>query len=210
MRSKDKRHTRAALAVLAALSMGSPHANAQGDDEGDADTRSLHGEYGFTTTQTCVRTPFQRPPAAGIDVNTRQLLVNGEAINAVGLGVLRFAKDGTVGIEGGVLTEVALNQLSAGQAPLSVGTQFTCSGNYVAQPDNRLSVTLACNVVTPQPGLSVALAPFEFEGFVGRGRRSINLSSVKASLQTVTVSVGGNPVQQRHRLCVQSLSGDKL
>jgi len=206
---RKKRSAFVRLAVLAALSMGGTQVLAHDDDGADADAHPLQGDYGFTMTQTCARTPFQRPPAAGFDPGTRQLLVNGEIINAAGAGVMRFATDGAVSVEDGVLTEILANQIAAGQVPIGPKTGFTCGGSYTVQPGNRLAVTLSCNALA-QPGVSVTLAPFEFEGFVGRGRRSINLASVSGSIQTVAVAVAGNVVQQRERVCVQSLTGDRL
>jgi hypothetical protein len=210
MRRKEKRYTLMSLAVFTALSMGSMYASANDDDSGDADAGTLAGDYGFTTTLTCVRTPFQRPPAAGFDPSTHRLLVDGEVINAVGSGIMRFAKDGAVSIEDGVLTEILANQISAGQIPVAPRTEFTCSGSYIVQPTSRVAATLSCNALVDQPGVSVTLAPFEFEGFVGRGKRSISLSSVTGSTQTVSVSVARDVVEQRERICIQSLTLDKL
>ena len=58
--------------------------------------------------------------------------------------------------------------------------------------------------------MTVTVGPLEFEGYVGKDRRSINLSLLKANIQTVAVSVAGNVVQKRERICIQSLSLDKL
>jgi hypothetical protein len=56
----------------------------------------------------------------------------------------------------------------------------------------------------------VTLAPLNFEGFIAGDRSSINLSTVKPEVHTVTVSNGGIILQQRERICLQSMILDKL
>jgi len=180
------------------------------EQSGHAQLRSLRGAYGFSLTQSCVRTPFQPAPATGFDPTTQQLLVDGELVSGFGTGKLRFAKDGVVTLEDGHLTEITANQLSAGSKPVSSGTRFNCKGNYSVQPGGKLSVSLSCDVVVPQPGPSVVLRPLKFEGFVGEDKRSINLSTVTPEVHTVTVSNAGVILQQRERICLQSMILDKL
>ena len=197
---------RIALMTIATLVLGVPYALARDDESAEF----LSGEYGFTTLQNCVRTPFLPAAVSGFDPNTHQLLVNGEVAEAVGSGVMQFAKDGTVTVTAGG-TEVQENQISAGQTPVVPGTEYTCSGTYAVEPTNEVTVTLpSCVVKTNSPGVTVTVGPLEFEGYVGKDRRSINLSLLKANIQTVAVSVAGNVVQKRERICIQSLSLDKL
>jgi hypothetical protein len=157
-------------------------------------------------TQSCVRTPFQVPPASGFNPANHALLLPGEVINSVGLGVMHFQYDGTVTVTDAAITELSVNQLAVGQLPVSPKTPFSCAGTYALQPANRVTVSLTCNALTGQPGVTVTLAPFEFEGFVGDDNRPISLSTVSGGTQTVTVAVGGTPVQQRERICLQSLT----
>jgi len=203
MRSLLKPIGCAAACMLAA-------AGALAGDDDEAGTHALRGDYGFTLTQACVRTPFQRPPAAGFDSATHQLLVNAEAISAIGAGIMRFAKDGGVTVEDAAVSEVQLNQIAAGQVPVAPKTEFDCTGSYVLQPQNKIAVTLSCNAHVSQPGVTVTVAPFEFVGFLNHRGRVTSLSSVEGNLQTVTVAAGGQPVQQRQRICAQSLVLDKL
>src|SRR5687768_8316470 len=120
--------------------------------------RPLHGAYGFALSQSCVRTPFQAPPAAGFDPASKQLLVNGEFVSGYGTGVLRF-RDGVATLEGGLITEISAGQLSTGQVPVSPGTRFECVGPYRSSADKRVSIQLTCEAATPQPGLRVVIEP---------------------------------------------------
>ncbi len=193
----------AALAGIA-IAKEQPKGNAQ-----PSAARILHGAYGFSLSQTCVRTPFQAPPASGFNPATKQLNVNGEFVSGFGSGVLRFERNGVATIENALITEISASQTSAGQSPVSPGTKFGCAGNYNVQPDGKLTVVLSCEATPPAPGLRVIIEPVEFEGFVGAGR-SINLGTFKRDLSEVTVYSGATAVQQRQRICLQSLNLDKL
>jgi hypothetical protein len=186
--------------------------NAHDDRDFDrpGDRKSLRGEYGFNIAQSCVRTPFAAPPAGGFDLATRRLLVDGEVINASGLGVLRFERGGVVSVDNGVLTELLNDQTAAGQVPVSAGTKFSCKGTYSVAGGSKVAMSLQCAVTSAPPGLSIELGPFNYEGFVGHDRHSVVLSSVDASVHSVTVSAGGTPVQQRERICVQNMTLEKL
>jgi hypothetical protein len=60
----------------------------------------------------------------------------------------------------------------------------------------------------PQPGVTVHVGPQNFEGYVDALNQSVNLTSL-GGIQTVTVSFGGSPIQQRQRVCTQQVSGAK-
>lgn len=171
--------------------------------------RTLHGAYGFSLSQTCVRTPFQAPPASGFDPVTKQLKVDGEFVSGFGSGVLRFERNGIAKIENALITEISASQTAAGKSPVSPGTNFGCSGNYHVQPTGKLTVVLSCEAAPPAAGLRVVIEPVEFEGFVGNGR-SINLGTFKRDLSEVTVYSGTTAIQQRQRICLQSLNLDQL
>ena len=175
--------------------------NAQAaENAGDERPDVLSGDYRLMTTQTCVRTPFQFPPAAGFDPVTHQLLTAGESLTAVGAGLVRFAEDGSVRILDGIQTEVSVDRISAGQTPVTPPAEFTCSGNYGVQQE-KISIALSCDVKSPQPGVSVTLGPLNFNGFMGYQRQSIALTNIAGDIQTVSVAVSGNVVQQRQRIC---------
>jgi hypothetical protein len=193
------------------LGIASSHASdGHGDQLGEAESRPLKGSYGFSLTQSCVRTPFQTPPAAGFDPVTHQLLVDGEVINSAGLGVLRFLRDGQVTVEDGFLSELTTSPVSAGQTPVSAGTRFICTGSHTQAAGGKVTVSLSCTVVGTPPGQTVTLNPLNFAGFVGQDRQSINLTSAQNEVHTVTISVGGTVVKQRERICLQSMKLDKL
>jgi hypothetical protein len=201
----------AVWAGIALLGVGGSYASdGHTDQPGEAESRLLKGSYGFSLTQSCVRTPFQTPPAGGFDPVTHQLLVDGEVIDSAGLGVLRFLKDGQVTVEDGFLSELSTASVLAGQTPVSAGTQFVCTGSHAEAAGGKVTVSLSCTVLGTPPGQTVTLNPLNFAGFVGRDRESINLTSAQNELHTVTVSVGGTVVKQRERICLQSMKLDKL
>lgn len=203
----------ARLACSIALALSSVSAFAQADNTADADARlrDLSGDYGFTTLQSCVRTPFQTPPAAGFDPDTHRLLVDGEAAQAIGSGVMRFGENGNV--TASVLgTELSVDQTAAGQSPAAAGIEYNCSGSYMLQSGNRVSVIFpSCTVSTGNPKVKVSVGPLQIQGYVAIGQRSINLSLVNGGLQTVSVAdTSGNLLQQRQRICIQSFALDKV
>lgn len=171
--------------------------------------RTLSGAYGFSMTQTCVRTPFMAPPANGIDATTKQMLVNGEFVSGFGNGTLRFKRDGSVAMEDALITEITAGQTAAGQSPVSAGTRFGCQGTYQIQPDGKLSLRMVCETAPPAAGIRVLIQPVEFEGFVAGGGQIVNLGTYKRDIHTVTVYSGATPVQQRQRMCLQSLNLDR-
>jgi hypothetical protein len=197
-----------AIASFAALATaGSAAQEGQGDDARHG-RNGLHGPYGFSLSQSCVRTPFQAPPAAGFDPASKQLLVNGEFVSGFGTGVLRF-RDGVATLEDGLITEISAGQVAASQTPVSPGTRFECVGPYRLLGGSRVAITLSCEAATPQPGLRVLIEPVRFEGYVGSGH-SLTLNTTQRELHTVTVYNGQTPLQQRQRVCLQSLALNKL
>jgi len=170
--------------------------------------RALTGTYGFSLSQTCVRTPFAAPGTQAIDPVTKQLNVDGEFVSGFGTGVFKFEADGTVQLKNGLITEISAAQTAAGRSPVTPGTQFSCDGDYTIAADGKLDLVMVCETLPPGPGLRVLLEPIVFEGFVGNGR-AINLGTYKRDIHTVTVYAGANAVQQRQRMCLQSLNLDK-
>jgi hypothetical protein len=172
------------------------------------DLRPLSGEYRVVITSSCVRTPYQPVGTAGFDANTKQLLVEGEMLTALGSGLMRFSLDGTVQILEGVQTEVSLDQYAAGKIPVAPPVEFTCGGTYTRQ-GRKLLLNLPCDIKVPNFGVTVTLGPQEFEGYLSRNRQSVNVTNIAGGIQTITVSVGGTPTQQRQRICTQQVSGSK-
>lgn len=185
--------------VMVALCATSFGANA-----GEQEDRPV-GSYRLLTSQTCIRTPFQPPPATGFDPVTFQLLTDGESIQAAGTGLLRFFRDGRVTLTEGKLTEVSDGRVAAGAIPIAPPSEFTCDGTYQVQ-GKKLSFGLSCDIKQASPVVTVKLTPLNFEGALGLNKLNIDVANVNRELQTVTVSVNGNPVQQRQRLCTQTAS----
>jgi hypothetical protein len=177
---------------------------------GSLKSKTLNGDYGMTLSQTCVLTPIQSPPSSGFDPGTGQLLTEGEIVSAVSSGVIRFAENGTATIEEGRLSEVFHNNTQPGDLPVVAGNEYTCEGSYVLDVAGRLSMDLTCNVKSSNPGITITLKPFKLEGFASRARQNVELSAIAGNIQILEISAGGTVVQQRERICLQSLSASKL
>src|ERR1017187_6999104 len=74
----------------------------------------ISGDYRVVITQTCLRTPYQTPPATGFDPKTGQLMLDADAFTAIGSGLVQFAGDGSVQITEGTQTEVSVKQTAQG------------------------------------------------------------------------------------------------
>jgi len=192
------------ILLILVTCIGIAHAKDRDDDNGP---QKISGDYRVAITQICVRTPYQPPPATGFDPNTQQLLVDGETVTAIGSGLLRFGDNGTVQILDAVQTEISLGQTAAGKTPVAPPTQFSCTGRYTID-QRKVTVAVGCDVNVPQPGVTVHVGPQNFEGYIDAPNQSVNLTSL-GGIQTVTVSFGGSPIQQRQRVCTQQVSGAK-
>jgi hypothetical protein len=199
--SMRNRSTRILSRLVFAAGMVALNAYAAGEpDQGLP--QHLSGDYRVVITQTCVRTPYQNPPASGFDPDTRQLQVDGETLTAIGSGLLRLSDDGSAQLLDGVQTEVSVGQTAAGNTPVAAPSQFTCSGTH-SLDRGKVALSLSCDVSVPQPGVKVTLAPQNFEGYAALRAEALNLTNITGEIQTITVSVGGNAVQQRQRVCTQ-------
>jgi hypothetical protein len=177
---------------------------AQANDDADAD-RNLSGVYRFTTSETCVRSPFLAPQTAAFEPSSRQLQVDGETVSALGGGLLRFSRNGTVTLEEGRQTEISTGRVGAGTTPVAPPSQFTCSGTHRLE-GNKLVMSLACDVKQASPVVKVALGPLNLEGYLGLTPLAIDMVNAGGDIQTISVSVNGNVVQQRQRICNQAIS----
>jgi hypothetical protein len=169
---------------------------------------SLRGDYGFTFTQSCARTPFMPAGVRGIDPITKRLLVPAEQFVAVSVGTLSFAGDGIAKLDA-KLSELSNVTLDAGQVPVTSPMLYTCKGPFSVK-GSKLAVTLNCNVTDVPPGLTVTLGPLNFEGFAGPGKQSLTLSTIGNEIQVATVKSGDTLLQQRDRICLQSATLDKI
>jgi len=192
------------LRMLLAVSLLSTAAHANETSERDGD-QSLVGTFRFTTSEICVRSPFLPPAVAAFEPNTRQLMVDGETVSALGGGLLRFSRDGSVTLEEGKQTEISVGRVGAGTIPVAPPSLFTCSGTHRLE-GNKLLMSLACNVQQASPAVKVALGPLNLEGYLGFAPLSIDMTNSGADIQTISVSVNGNLVQQRQRICNQAIS----
>jgi len=123
----------------------------------------LFWDYRVAINQTCVRTPFQQPPADGFDPVTKALRVAGESLTATGSGLLRFAPGGHLTLEEGVQTEASLALLALNQTPITPPARFQCSGQY-SLDRRKVSLSLTCEVQTGNPNLKVTVGPQNFDG----------------------------------------------
>lgn len=171
----------------------------------------VSGVYGLTTMQNCVRTPFLPPQSQGIDPVTRKLLMDGEAAVAVGSGTMHFLPDGRV-LTSVLGSELAQSGLVTGVAPSTTGIRYQCAGTYKVKADQSVTVSFpSCTVSAANPNVVVTVAPLTLQGHVAAGRLGMQLTLVDGGLQTVAVSdPTGRVLQARQRLCVQTMSLDRL
>jgi len=123
---------------------------------------------------------------------------------------MRFNHDGSVIITDGLLTEILNDKINPGDLPVNALAEFSCAGKYIRHPGRKIDIELECSVKSQSPGVTVSIKPFHFEGYVGRGLQTLQLSLIEGNVQTVLVSVGGQVVQQRERICVQSASLSRI
>jgi hypothetical protein len=144
----------------------------------------------------------------GFDPETKALKAPGEPLTIIGTGLLRFAPGGKLTFEEGVQTEASFTQIATGETPIAPPTSFRCDGSYVLR-GRKLAFTLSCDVRTGDPNVKVTVGPQNFEGYVSRDGRSINLTNLAGDIQTITVAVNGTPVQERQRICTQNALASK-
>ncbi len=192
----------AAAALLSFASLAQQKSHGEGQS---ATPRFLTGAYGFSLNQACARTPFIDPSIVAIDPVTKEMRVDGEFVNVYGTGTMKFNRDGTVQIPNGFITEISAALISANQSPLSVGSEFSCDGDYTIKPDGKLNVVLVCETPTPLPDVRVFIQPILFEGFVSPDR-SITLGAYRRDIHSVTVFTDGTPTLERERMCLSSFN----
>jgi hypothetical protein len=202
----SQRPVAATVIAILGLAVTGSQASEPSEDDLSSSPASNHvrGDFGFTTKESCVRTPFQVPSAPGIDPATGQLLVAADVSDAVGTGVMHFSLDGKVSVSV-VGAELQTSQVAVGDIPVTPGVTYACDGTYVLQSGGQIAVSIpSCNVSSNKPGVTVTVGPINLEGFVARDRETMNLNEVKGSIEVVAVSAGGTVVQQRQRICVAS------
>ncbi len=199
-----KNITKAIVSIALGTSIISSHATERTRHAND----KIVGEYHVVTTETCVRTPFEAPPASGFDAETRMLLVEGEAVNAIGKAQALFYPNGTVRLEEGKQTETSLASILPGDTPIVPASLFTCDGTYIREKKN-VTMDLMCNVDQPDPGINIILGPLTFSGKISRNRHTISLTNLDRVIQTVTVEFDASPIQQRQRICSQTATFSK-
>lgn len=194
------------LSAVLAMLLGASGAVAHDGFDGP----NLVGSYGMTSTQSCVRTPFVHPSIKGFDENTKTLLLQGESISALGSGMMQFSRDGTVRVTGGHFTEILNDKTNPGDVPVSALTEYGCEGNYQRLPERKIKIDFECTVKSQGPGVVVSIKPFNFEGYIGRNQQTMQLNLIDGAIQTIAVSINGQVVQQRERICVQNASLSRL
>ncbi|MES2671325.1 MAG: hypothetical protein V4673_13035 [Pseudomonadota bacterium] len=194
-----------AVAAAALLSFASVAQQTSHAEDHSPTPRFLNGTFGFSLTQTCVRTPFLDPAIVGIDPATKQMRVDGEFVNVYGTGTMKFNRNGTVQIPNGFITEISAALTAANQSPVSVGGEFSCEGDYTIKPDGKLNVVLVCETPTPLPNVRVFIQPILLEGFVSPDR-SITLGTYRRDIHSITVFTDGTPTLERERMCLSSFN----
>ena len=175
--------------------------------DGGGELQYLQGDYGLTTVSNCVRALPHPPSIVGLDPNTRQLLVPGEAVAQKGSGVMHFYKDGRV-IFKSIASELNLDKKTIGDIPSISGFAVDCDGTYNLASGNKMTFLLTCGVDTPSAGISFKVQ-VEAEGFVGSHGRLINLNQ-KQNVQIVTFTLPNGVELKSERVCAQRFDLNKL
>lgn len=170
--------------------------------------RYLQANYGFTTSNNCVRATPHPPSVIGIDPDTRALLVPGEAVSQSGFGVMHFFKDGRLTLEA-TASEVNLSQSAPGSLPQTTGLVGACSGTYTLSSGNKVAVHFDCHVDVTTQGVSFDLGPTNAEGFISENGMSVNLNQ-KDALQTVTLALPNGATLVSERVCVQRFALNRI
>lgn len=168
----------------------------------------FQADYGFTTSNNCVRATPHPPSVVGIDPVTRALRVPGEVVSQAGGGVMHFHRNGRLTLEA-TASEVNQSQLAQGALPQTAGLDGRCEGTYTLSTGNRISFSFNCRVDIPSQGVSFDLGPTNAEGFISEDGTSMNLSQTD-DLQTVTLALPNGATLVSERLCVQRFSLSKI
>jgi len=197
------------LAILAFAAAGM--ASAQDFTDNEAVQSLRHGkpklfqaDYGFRTSNNCVRAIPHPPSLIGIDPDTRALLVPGEVVSQGGGGVMHFFRDGRLTVDA-TASEVNLSQVAPGAFPQTDGLVGTCRGSYTLSSGNRVSLHFNCHVDIPSQGVSFDLGPTNAEGFISENGVAVNLNQTD-DLQTVTLKLPNGATLVSERVCVQSFA----
>ena len=202
---QDRTDIGAGWVIVALLSVGSTAAWA---GDGGGELQYLQGDYGLTTVSNCVRALPHPPSIVGLDPNTRQLLVPGEAVAQSGSGVMHFYKDGRA-IFKGTASELDIDKTTTSDIPSIPGLTLDCDGTYILASGNKMTLLVTCRVGVPNAGISFEVKPVEAEGFVGSHGRSINLNQ-KQNVQIVTFTLPNGAELKSERVCAQRFDLSKL
>jgi hypothetical protein len=131
---------------------------------------------------------------------------------------LNYNGDGT-----GSLTEgeaLSVNHDAAGMGVLATGafpvshSHVTCDLSYVVNPDRSFTQTLTnCTSTFLAGGLTgttQTVSPFQMQGHIGPGRRTLVISDTTPNVETVVRTPPSGPQFTRERICLRSGTAIKL
>lgn len=176
----------------------------------DGGSKYLKGVYGMSFSQTCMLAPIQPPPSVGFDEQTKELLVDAEVVSAVSNGLVHFQKGGKLVIRDAQLTEIFNDKTLAGNKAVGSRNKYSCAGDYQFTGKSKISAQLSCSVHIPVPGVAATIEPFLLEGYVSKSKEFVNLTALEGNVQKYQLSVGGQIVEERQRVCLQTLNMGKL
>ena len=197
----------AGVLAVSTLITGSALAFDFDSDRGDKRARYFHGNYGFTTDQTCTRSVPQAPGSVSIDPDTRQLLVDAEIVDMSGSGIISFTKKGVFTLTGKA-AEYHKSKLAAGEMPIQDGFFPECVGTYALDDNNKVSVEFNCKIQVPAQNATIAAGPVFAEGYIARDGQSITLNLLQ-NIQTLTVSLPQTTLEFQ-RVCLQRFDLEKV
>lgn len=167
--------------------------------------KRIAGIYGFTTEQTCARSTAQAPGTVSIDPATHQFNTEVHIIDMSGSGEMTFSRKGRFTLDGFTAAEMDKHDLTAGATPVHDGFYPFCEGTYVMTSKTTFDLEFNCEIDVPAQGMTIQAGPVLAEGYMSKGGTAITMNLLQ-NIQTLTAFVGGNPVGERQRICLQRFS----
>jgi len=173
--------------------------------------RLLRGKYAFTQSATCVQNE------AGFGPNFQVLAPIPPQTPAVTFtfatrAILNYNGEGMGSLTEGESLSITHDATGSGAFPVNRSTT-ECGLTYVVNPDRSFTQELTCNTVFFEGGLedvTQTQTPFQMQGQIGRGRRTLLISDTIPDVETVFRTPPSGPPFMRKRVCFRSGTAIKL
>jgi hypothetical protein len=171
--------------------------------------RLLRGKYAFTQIASCVQN------INGFDeIDNFRLLSGAATFTFAQRQILNYNGDGTGSLTDGESLSITHDAVASGAFPVS-HSDVTCDLSYVVNPDRSFTQTLSNCTSTFLPGnlagTTQTVSPFQMQGHIGPGRRTLVISDTSPNVETVfrTPPSPGLPFT-RERICLRSGTAIKI